>query len=213
MRVELAIERARFIPPAPVLLLGLEFHTVAEREFRDVLLNRAPAHMNTGCAEALAAPTTALQAVQRFVLSGDRAPQRSPDASVVFVSASSEALDFVEIARRVLRSAIPFDQIAILLRNPGRQGPLVREALQRAGIPAHYTVRTKHPDLGGRAFLTLLRCRELNYSATLFAEYLSLGQVPAKMARCCIRPRGKDSCVLQPYRYDAALALAPDAAA
>jgi RecB family exonuclease len=116
--------------------------------------------------------------VQRFALSGDRAPERSPDASVAFISASSEALEFVEIARRALHSAVPFDQIAILLRNPRRHGPLVREALQRAGIPAHYTGGTEHPDLGGRAFLTLLRCRELNYSAAVFAEYLSLGQVP-----------------------------------
>ena len=36
----------------------------------------------------------------------------------------------------------------------------------------------EHPDLGGRAFLTLLHCREQNYSAAVFAEYLSLGQVP-----------------------------------
>jgi RecB family exonuclease len=177
-RVELAIERARGSPPAPVLLLGLELETVAERELSDTLVNRAPAHLIAGCAEAPALPATALQAVQRFALSGDRAPERSPDASVAFLSASSEALEFVEIARRALRSAVPFDQIAILLRNPRRHGPLVREAFERARIPAHYTGGTEHADVGGRAFLTLLRCRELNYSAAAFLEYLSLGQVP-----------------------------------
>jgi RecB family exonuclease len=177
-RVELAIKRARATPPAPILLLGLELQTVAERELRDTLVNRAPSHLIVGCPEAPALPATALQAVQRFALSGDRAPGRSPDASVSFLSASSEALEFVEIARRALQSEIPFDQIAILLRNARRHGPLAREALQRAGIPAHYTGGTEHADLGGRAFLTLLRCRELNYSAAVFAEYLALGQVP-----------------------------------
>jgi len=177
-RIELAIERARAIPSAPVLLLGLELQTVAERELRDTLVSRAPAHVIAGCSEAPGSPANALQAVRRFALSGDRAPERSPDGSVAFLSASSEALEFVEIARRALHSAVPFDQIAILLRNPRRHEPLVREALQRARIPAHYTGGTEHGDLGGRAFLTLLRCRELNYSSAVFAEYLSLGQVP-----------------------------------
>lgn len=178
VRVELAIEHARAMPPAPALLLDLNLQTSAERELRDILVNRAPAHLMVTRPQPPASPTTALQAVQRFALSGDRAPERSPDASVSFISASSEALEFVEIARRALHSAIPFDQIAILLRNPRRHAPLVREALQRAGIPAHYAGGTEHPDLGGRAFLTLLRCREQNYSAAVFAEYLSLGQVP-----------------------------------
>jgi RecB family exonuclease len=131
-----------------------------------------------GRPEPPSSPATALQAVQRFALSADRAPERSPDASVAFLSASSEALEFVEIARRALHSGVPFDRIAILLRNPRRHAPLVREALERAGIPAHYAGGTEHPDLGGRAFLTLLRCREQNYSTAVFAEYLSLGQVP-----------------------------------
>ena len=178
VRVELAIGRARAMPPAPVLLLALDLHTTAERELRDILVDRAPAHLTVTCSEPPASPSTALQAVQRFALSGDRAPERAPDASVAFISASSEALEFVEIARRALQAAVPLDQIAILLRNPRRHAPLAREALQRAGIPVYYTGGTEHPDLGGRAFLTLLHCREQNYSAAVFAEYLSLGQVP-----------------------------------
>ncbi len=177
-RVELAIEHARAMPPAPVLLLDLDVRTAAERELRDLLVERAPAHLAVTRPEPMASPATALQAVQRFALSGERAPERSSDPTVRFLSASSEALEFVEIARHALHSAVPFDQIAILLRNPGRHAPLVREALQRAGIPAYYASGTRHPDLGGRAFLTLLRCREQNYSAAVFAEYLSLGQVP-----------------------------------
>ena len=45
------------------------------------------------------------------------------------MTAFGQSLEFVEIARRALHSAVPFDQIAILLRNPRHHGPLVREAL------------------------------------------------------------------------------------
>ncbi|MEO0422686.1 MAG: PD-(D/E)XK nuclease family protein, partial [Pseudomonadota bacterium] len=38
------------------------------------------------------------------------------------------------------------------------------------------------PDPAGRAFLTLLHCRDESYSAHRFAEYLSLGEVPAAAA-------------------------------
>jgi RecB family exonuclease len=143
-----------------------------------LLLERAPASQVVKRGVFAGEPATGLEAVQRYALSADRAPGRVEDGTVEFVSASSEALEFVEIARRALHSGLPFDEMAILLRNPQRHGPLVREALQRAGIPAHYAAGTEHPDLGGRAFLTLLRCREEKYSAAVFAEYLSLGQVP-----------------------------------
>lgn len=176
--VEIAIEQAHITPPAPVLLLDLDLYSAAERELRDILLRRAASHLVVSRSEPPLVPANGLEAVRRFTLSGERSPQRSADDTVDFISASSEALECVEIARRVLRAGIPFDQIAILLRNPHRQAPLVREALERAGIPAYYVGGTEHPDLGGRAFLTLLRCREENYSAAIFAEYLSLGQVP-----------------------------------
>ena len=77
-RIELAIERARAIPSAPVLLLGLELQTVAERELRDTLVSRAPAHVIAGCSEAPGSPANALQAVRRFALSGDRARSVPP---------------------------------------------------------------------------------------------------------------------------------------
>ena len=176
--VEFAIEQARVDPPFPVLLLDLPLRTVAERELCQQLLKRAPAQMVVSRCEIVGSPTTRLEAVKRYALSGEPAPALADDASVGFISASSEALEFVEIARRCLHSGIAFDQTAILMRNPQRQGPLVREALERAGIPAYYVGGTEHPDLGGRAFMTLLKCREENYSASVFAEYLSLGQVP-----------------------------------
>jgi ATP-dependent helicase/nuclease subunit B len=56
--------------------------------------------------------------------------------------------------------------------------PLVEEALQRASIPAYYTRGTRRPHASGRAFLALLACAAESYSASRFAEYLSLGEVP-----------------------------------
>jgi ATP-dependent helicase/nuclease subunit B len=73
---------------------------------------------------------------------------------------------------------VPFDQIAILLRSPERHQPLILEALRRAGIPVSCTLGARRPDVAGRSLLALLHCAEEGLSASRFAEYLSLGQVP-----------------------------------
>jgi ATP-dependent helicase/nuclease subunit B len=105
---------------------------------------------------------------------------RADAGSVDVFSTSGEALECVEIARRIHAAAgegVPFDQIAILLRSAERHQPLVAEALRRAGIPGHYTQGTLRPDAAGRSFLALLYCAEEGLSASRFAEYLSLGQM------------------------------------
>src|SRR6185437_9512416 len=104
-----------------------------------------------------------------------------PDDTVELFSAPGEGLECVEIARRIQRLAgegTCFDQIAILLRNPERYQPLVEEALRRGGIPAYLSRGSARPDPAGRAFLALLACAGEGYSASRFAEYLSLAQVP-----------------------------------
>jgi RecB family exonuclease len=73
---------------------------------------------------------------------------------------------------------VPFDQIAIPVRSPERYQPLVVEGLRRAGIPVHCTRGSRRPDVAGRSFLALLHCAEERLSASRFAEYLSLGQMP-----------------------------------
>ena len=106
---------------------------------------------------------------------------RVQPGSVEVFSTSGEALECVEIARRIHRAAgdgVPFDEIAILLRSPERHQPLVAEALRRAGIPGHFTHGTLRPDAAGRSFLALLHCAEEGLTASRFAEYLSLGQMP-----------------------------------
>jgi ATP-dependent helicase/nuclease subunit B len=117
------------------------------------------------------------------VLTGEPAPRRDPDDSVQIFSASGEALECVEIARRILRLAeggMRFDQMAVLVRSAERHQPLLEEAFARAAIPAWYSRGVRRPDVSGRAFLAVLRCAAEDLSAARFAEYLSLGQMPTQ---------------------------------
>ena len=105
---------------------------------------------------------------------------RAPEAVAVF-SAPGESRECVEIARRILREAesgVPFDRMAIVLRSPSQYRAHVEEALRRAGIGAHFARGTLRPNPAGRALLALLACAAEGLSASRFAEYLSLGEVP-----------------------------------
>ena len=106
------------------------------------------------------------------------------DAFEIF-SAPGEGLEAVEIARRIKKLASegkPFDQLAVLLRSVERYQPLLEEAFRRARIPAYFSRGSLRPSPAGRAFLALLECAAEKCSASRFAEYLSLSQVPAKDA-------------------------------
>ncbi|MCP4664445.1 MAG: Dna2/Cas4 domain-containing protein [bacterium] len=110
----------------------------------------------------------------------DEAPD-ADDSSVLFLAAPGEGRETIEIARRIrglVDEGLEFDSVAILLRDPEAYLPLVEEALRRAEIPACFTRGTARPHPSGRAFLALLACAGENYSASRFAEYLSLGEVP-----------------------------------
>ncbi len=103
------------------------------------------------------------------------------DSSFRLFSALGEGHECVEIARSLLEEAkrgTPFDQMAVLLRNPETYQPQMEEALARAGIPGYFSRGSSRPDPAGRALLTLLECAEQGLTASRFAEYLSLGQVP-----------------------------------
>ncbi len=89
------------------------------------------------------------------------------------------------MARRILEEAargVPFDEMAVLLRAPQTYLSLLEHALERAGVPAWYHRGTRRPDPSGRALLALVACTEEGLSARRFAEYVSLGQVPAGAA-------------------------------
>ena len=123
-----------------------------------------------------------LQRLRRQLFSSHVIPAQDGDGTLEFFSAPGEGLECVEIARRMLRFAsegIAFDRMAILLRGSERYQSLVEEALRRAGIPAYFSRGSARPDPAGRAFLALLACAAEGCTASRFAEYLSLGQVPS----------------------------------
>jgi hypothetical protein len=120
--------------------------------------------------------------LRRFLFKPDIEPvQREQDGSLEFFSAPGEGRECVEIARRILkeaRSGVKFDEMAILVRSPHSYFGLLEHALQRAGVPAWFDRGTRRPHPAGRAFLALLACAAEQLSASRFAEYLSLAQVP-----------------------------------
>src|SRR6185437_14734849 len=136
------------------------------------------------CASEAAAKQTRDDALARVVahlFSTKRPPESNYDASVDLFSAPGEGLEATEIARRIrcmAESGIPFDRVAILLRNLERYQPMIEEALSRAGIPSYFSMGSARPDPAGRAFLALLACGADRCSASRFAEYLSIGETP-----------------------------------
>ena len=167
-----------------VVALDLGPRSRAERDLLTLILNTARAHLDLrlGASDApRAVPQTSLESLQRYLFSGEAVPVRQADGSVEIFSTSGEALECVEMARRIGAAAeggVPFDQIAIAVRSPDRYQPLVVEGLRRAGIPVHCTRGARRPDVAGRSFLALLHCAGERLSASRFAEYLSLGQMP-----------------------------------
>jgi len=128
-------------------------------------------------------PLNCLESLRQRVFTGTAGEAREKDASVRLLAASGEALECAEIARSILTLAaqgVPFDRTAVLLRSPIRYQPLLDEAFHRAGIRPWYSRGTRRPDVAGRAFLALLRCAAEDFSAIRFAEYLSIGQMPAE---------------------------------
>ncbi|MDX1503147.1 MAG: PD-(D/E)XK nuclease family protein [Thermoanaerobaculia bacterium] len=123
-----------------------------------------------------------LERVRRHLFDpAEQTPAESDDGSVTFLAAPGEGRECVEVARRIRALAArgrPFDSMAVLLRDPLSYLPVVEEALQRADLPAWHSSGVIRPDPAGRAFLALLTCAAENLSASRFAEYLSLGQVP-----------------------------------
>jgi ATP-dependent helicase/nuclease subunit B len=189
-----------FLTRVPLALLDLYPASPAEQAFLRALVAQAPDALATAptrdplrlarmqdilqCApEALdegEAPP-ALDRVRRWVFSPEAPPGGEQDPSLTFFSAPGEARECVEIARQALKEAAagrPFDRMAVLLRSPRAYQPLLEDALARADIPAFFSRGARRPDPGGRALLALLACAAEGLSASRFAEYLSLGQVP-----------------------------------
>ncbi len=193
---ETAREGGHSLCGLPLLMLDVPVPSRAHYEFVAALVEQTPAFFATVLSadnsrlEALEQmtgtppgleldpPATALVRLREQLFSAAAPAAIEYDESVDLFSSPGEALECVEIARRIRALNVPFDRIAILLRNPERYQPLLEEALRRASIPAYFSRGIAKPDPSGRAFLALLACASEGCSASRFAEYLSLGQVP-----------------------------------
>jgi ATP-dependent helicase/nuclease subunit B len=166
---------------APVALVTLASGDEPTRQTLAALAPAAP-DPESGTASTIAAPPDdELAHLRAYVFSTAAPPQRERTGDVVLFSAPGEGRECIEIARWVLdeaESGVPFDRMAVLLRDPATYTPLLETALARAGIPAYFAHGTLRPDPAGRAFLTLLDCALERFSARRFAEYLAFGQVP-----------------------------------
>lgn len=186
----------------PLLLLDVPVRSAAEAAFAGALCNAAAEGVWTVPAgdeetlthlrglslpvHTLAAPTgDDVSRVQAHLFSLEAPPRAEAGAGVDLSSAPGEARECVEVARRVLqeaRAGVPLDAMAVVLRDTETYGPLMENALARAGIPAWFARGTRRPDPAGRAFLSILACAAERLSAVRFAEYLSLAQVPGVRA-------------------------------
>ncbi len=187
----------------PTLCLDVSVSTPLEKRLVAALVAKAPDVLATvasgdmavlraleeslGCSTETISPgedvSENVRRLQRYLFSEETPPSVSENTSreVRIISAPGEAQESVEIAREIHAEAergTSFDAMAVLLRSPEAYTPLLEDALARAGIPALFASGTLRPDPAGRAFLALLDCAAEQLSATRFAEYLSLGQVP-----------------------------------
>ncbi len=165
----------------PVAFLDVNLESQAHLDLFHALIHQAPEALVAELGPGDNAGTDSLAHLRRNLFAASSEAFGEPDGKFEFFSAPGEGLEAVEIARRILRLAregTAFDQIAIFLRNPERYQPMIDDALRRAGIPAHFSKGTVRPDPAGRAFLALLACAAENLSASRFAEYMSLGQIP-----------------------------------
>ncbi len=183
----------------PLVLLDLNVETASHEKLLAAIADKSPAVIATAISgddrslralESIldtkaqdldsGAAAKTLDRVRAWLFSKDPPPVHPPDSSLFF-SAPGESLECVEIARRIRALAadgLPFDRAAILLRNVEQYQPLVEEALRRAAVPGYFSRGVARPDPAGRAFLALLACAGDGCSASRFAEYLSLGQLP-----------------------------------
>ncbi|MGI9064871.1 MAG: PD-(D/E)XK nuclease family protein [Pyrinomonadaceae bacterium] len=125
---------------------------------------------------------SSLEFVKEHLFETSNPPVTPLDQTVQIQNWPGEPRECVEIVRSIQAEAAqgaPFDQMAVLLNSAGEYRSHLEEAFARADIPAYFVRGTTAPDPAGRAMLALLSCAAEGLSAKQFAEYLSLGQVPA----------------------------------
>ena len=110
---------------------------------------------------------------------GKPAPRDGAGGGLTVLQAPGAAAEALEIARAFLREAgrgVPFDRMAVLLADAAEYAPALREAFDRARLPAFFETGAPPVGRAGRAFLALLDCALDDLSADTFFGYLTLGE-------------------------------------
>lgn len=125
---------------------------------------------------------TSLSRVQRSLFAESAQGQVAPlDSSVHFLSAPGESLEAVEIARLVLEEAargIRFQDMAVLMREPGAYTTHLASAFDRAGISAYFLEGVPGIDPAARALGLLLDLLEADLDRAQVAEFLTTARIP-----------------------------------
>ena len=112
------------------------------------------------------------------------APQHKPtalDSSVRTLSAPGESLEAVEIARLVLEEAargVRFQDMAVLMREPGAYATHLSSAFDRAGVSAYFLDGVPWIDPAARALGLLLDLLESDLDRAQVAEFLTTARIP-----------------------------------
>ncbi len=188
----------------PLLVLDVPVRSVLECELLRALSAQAPDILVTAASgdeqtvelieKALAckaksieevATSTSLSLLKRHLFHNSAPIETVLDDTLHLQSWPGEPRECIEIVRGIQTEAargVPFDQIAVFLSSSGEYRSHLEEAFSRANIPAYFAKGSTAPDPAGRALLALLSCAADGLSASRFAEYLSLGQVPEAAA-------------------------------
>jgi ATP-dependent helicase/nuclease subunit B len=184
----------------PLLLLDLPIHSVLEVRLIRELVRRSPemlAVLPVGDNRTISSledilecqrsvlraqgPTTSLSLAKEHLFQDTSPAPSTLDESMILSSWPGESRECVEIVRSIQQEAennVAFDHMAVFLNASSTYRPHLEEAFDRAEIPVFFAEGATSLDPSGRAMMALLSCAAQGISASLFAEYLSLGQVP-----------------------------------
>ena len=125
---------------------------------------------------------SSLSRVQTSLFAESAQGQPAPlDSSVRFLSAPGESLEAVEIARLVLEEAargVRFQDMAVLMREPGAYTTHLASAFDRAGISAYFLEGVPGIDPAARALGLLLDLLDADLDRAQVAELLTTARIP-----------------------------------